>query len=145
MAQVNCYINFNGNCREAFEFYRSVLGGEFAHLNTFGEMPLEPGQAPLSEEEANRIMHISLPISKETILMGSDVGGEWSTHHKVGNNIQLSVTTATKEEADHIFNGLSVGGQITMPIADTFWGAYFGMLVDPFGIIWMVNYDYPTS
>lgn len=143
MAIVNCYLNFDGNCREAFKLYRSVFVGKFIQINTFGEMPTEPGKEPLTPEQANQIMHVSLPISKETILMGSDVGGEWAEHFKQGTNIQLSVTTESKEEADRIFNGLSSGGNITMPLADTFWGAYFGMFIDPFGIMWMVNYDYP--
>lgn len=145
MAQINCYINFDGNCREAFEFYKSVFGGEFSHISTFGEMPPQEGMPAISEDFAKLVMHVSLPISKETVLMGSDVGGEWASNYKAGTNVQLSVGTSSKEEADAIFNGLSKGGQITMPIADTFWGSYFGMLVDPFGIIWMVSYDSPRD
>lgn len=98
-----------------------------------------------SEEDKNKIMHVSLPISKETILMGSDTGGEWSSSFKVGNNFSISINAESKEEADKLFGGLSAGGQVTMPMADTFWGAYFGMFSDKFGINWMVNYDDPAK
>ncbi|PUZ25594.1 VOC family protein [Chitinophaga parva] len=144
MAVVNVYLTFNGNCREAFEFYKSVFGGDFPYAGTFGEMPTQDGK-PVPEADKNKIMHISLPISKETVLMGSDAGGEWAPHYKAGNNFSISVGAATKAEADQLFNGLSAGGQVTMPMADTFWGAYFGMFTDKFGINWMVNYDDPAK
>ena len=144
MAQVNPYITFNGNCEEAFNFYKSVFGGEFPYIGRFGDMPAEEGKQ-VSEEEKNRIMHVSLPISQETVLMGSDTGDDWSSGHQSGNNISLSVNTDSKEEADRIFNGLSEGGKVTMPLQETFWGAYFGMWTDKFGINWMVNYDDPSK
>ena len=93
----------------------------------------------MSDEMKQRIMHITLPISAETKLFGSDTGGEWASNHKVGNNIALSINTKDKAEADRLFNALANGGSITMPIADTFWGAYFGMVTDKFGINWQVN------
>lgn len=145
MATVNVYLTFNGNCEEAFNFYKSVFGGEFPYVGRFGDMPPSEDSQQLSETEKNKIMHISLPISEETILMGSDVVGEYTTQFQVGNNIALSVNANTKEEADAIFNGLSSGGKVTMPIQDTFWGAYFGMFTDQFGINWMVNYDDPAK
>jgi PhnB protein len=86
-------------------------------------------------------MHVSLPISKETMLMGSDTGGEWSSGFKQGNNFSISVNADTKEEADRIFNDLAAGGQVTMPLNNTFWGDYFGMLTDQFGINWMMSYN----
>jgi PhnB protein len=140
MATVNPYLTFNGNCAEAFTFYKSVFGGEFRQISKFGDMPGEE----MSAEDKNRILHVSLPISKETILMGSD------SHPRMGKvnpgqHMSLSIGADSKEEADKIFNGLAAGGKITMPIADTFWGAYFGMLVDKFGFDWMVNYDYPKK
>lgn len=144
MATVNAYLTFNGNCREAFDFYKSVFGGEYPYVGTFGEMPPQDGQE-MSEADKDKIMHISLPISKETILMGSDTGGEWSAGFQTGNNFSLSVNAESKEEADRIFNGLSAGGQVTMPMNETFWGAYFGMFTDQFGISWMVNYDDPEK
>lgn len=141
MAQINPYLNFNGNCEEAFNFYKSVFGGEFPMISRFKDMPPAEGQPSMSVD-GEKIMHISLPISKETILMGSDVGGEWAQHNVIGNNIQLSVNAETEEEAHRIFTSLSEGGKVTMPLDKTFWGALFGMFIDKFGIYWMVNYDY---
>jgi PhnB protein len=140
MAVVNVYLNFDGNCEEAFNFYKSVFGGEFGYVGRFSDMPDGEGK-PISAEEQNRIMHISLPISKETALMGSDTGGEWAAHFKQGTNFSISVNASSKEEADKIFNGLSNGGMVTMPLADTFWGDYFGMCADKFGINWMMSYN----
>ncbi|MBL7765558.1 MAG: VOC family protein [Chitinophagaceae bacterium] len=145
MATVNVYLTFNGNCEEAFTFYKSVLGGEFSFMDRFNEMPPSADAPAMSEADGNKIMHVSLPVSKETSLFGSDTGGEWSAHFKPGNNYAISINTESKEEADRLFNGLSAGGQITMPMNDTFWGAYFGMFTDSFGIHWMVNYDAPPS
>lgn len=144
MATVNVYLTFNGNCKEAFDFYKSVFGGEYPYIGTFGEMPLQEGM-PVSEEDKNKIMHISLPISQETMLMGSDAGGGWGEKLKEGNNFSLSLNANSREEADKLFNGLSVGGSVTMPPAETFWGAYFGMWTDKFGINWMINYDDPAK
>jgi PhnB protein len=145
MATVNVYLTFNGNCEEAFTFYKSVFGGEFPYLGRFGEMPPMEDGKKMGEADANKIMHVSLPISKETMLMGSDTGGEWAAHYKEGNNFAISVSTGSREEAEKFFNGLSAGGQVTMPMNDTFWGAYFGMFTDKFGINWMVNYDDPAK
>lgn len=144
MATVNVYLTFNGNCRPAFEFYKSVFGGEFPYIGTFGEMPPQEGM-PMTEADKDKIMHVSLPISKETMLMGSDTGGEWASSFKEGNNYAVSINADSKEEADKLFNGLSQNGNITMALADTFWGAYFGMFTDQFGINWMVNYDDPAK
>lgn len=141
MATVNVYLTFNGNCEEAFNFYKSVFGGEFPFMGRFKDMPPQPGQPPMPEEMGNKVMHVSLPVSKETMIMGSDTGGEWAADYKVGNNFSISINADSKNEADKLFNSLSVGGKPTMPMADTFWGAYFGMLTDKFGINWMVNFD----
>jgi PhnB protein len=141
MATVNIYLNFNGNCEEAFNFYKSVMGGEFSYVGRFGEMPPQEGQPPLPPEMKNLIMHIGLPVSKETSLMGSDTGGEWAPSYIQGNNFSVSINTDSKAEADKLFNGLSEGGNVTMPMDKTFWGAYFGMFTDKFGINWMVNFD----
>jgi PhnB protein len=141
MTTVNIYLTFDGNCKQAFDFYKSVFGGDFAYVGTFGEMPPQEGMPPVSEEAKDQIMHISLPISKETMLMGSDTGGEWAANLSVGNNFSVSVSTDSKDNADAIFGKLSVGGQVTMPMADTFWGDYFGMLTDKFGINWMVSFN----
>jgi len=144
MATVNVYLTFDGNCEEAFNFYKSVFGKEFSYIGRFGDMPPSE-ESKLSEADAKRIMHVSLPISNETILMASDTTSEWAGTLKQGNNFSVSINTASKEEADALFNGLSAGGKVTMPLANTFWGAYFGMFEDKFGINWMVNYDEPRG
>lgn len=140
MTSVNIYLTFNGNCEEAFNFYKSVFGGEFPYVGRFADMPPVDGMT-MGEEDANRIMHISLPISAETALMGSDTGGEWAPNFTPGNNFSVSVNTDSKEEADRIYTALSAGGQQTMPMSVTFWESYFGMLTDKFGINWMVSFE----
>ena len=140
MTTVNVYLTFNGNCEEAFNFYRSIFGGEFAMFSRFNEMPSEEGNQ-MPEEEGNRIMHVGLPISNETMLMGSDTGGEWAANFQAGNNFSISVTTDSRAKADQYFNDLAEGGQVIMPMNDTFWGDYFGMGVDQFGINWMVGFN----
>lgn len=144
MRTVNIYLNFDGDCEAAFQFYQQAFGGELGEISRFGEMPLQEGMPPMPEEMKNQIMHVSLPISKETILMGSDVGGEWSAYFQRGNNFSVSVNTDELAEADRLFAALAEGGEITMPIGDVFWGDYFGMLVDKFGINWMVSYNAET-
>ena len=144
MTTVNTYLTFDGNCEEAFLFYQSVFGGEFPYVGKFGEMPPQEGMPPLSEEDKSRILHISLPISTETMIMGSDTMTGMQKLN-VGNNFSLSLNVNSKEEATQLFNKLSVGGTVTMPLEDTFWGAYFGMWTDKFGINWMVNYDDPAK
>lgn len=139
MATTNTYLNFNGNCEAAFNFYKSVFGGVFTYMSRFGEMP-ETEAYKVPEADKNKIMHVSLPIGI-SILMGSDTGGDWAPTFKQGNNFSISISADSKEEADSIFNALSAGGQITMPLANTFWGDYFGMLTDQFGINWMMSYN----
>lgn len=138
MTTINPYLTFNGNCLEAFEFYKSVFGGEFPYVGRFGEMPPNP-KYPVPEEDKDRIMHISLPISKETTLMGSDTTSPQGANLVEGTNVTLSIGLDDRSEADRIFNALSEGGQVTMPLSETFWNAYFGMLTDRFGFKWMVN------
>ena len=139
--QMNPYLNFNGNTEDAFNFYKSVFGGAFAYLGRFKEMPPIEGQlAP--EEAGEKIMHVSLPISKETILMGCDNFDFVGVTTTAGNNFAISINADSKAEADKLFNGLSAGGKITMPMNETFWSAYFGMFTDKFGIQWMVSYDH---
>jgi PhnB protein len=139
MTSVNPYLIFNGDCAAAFELYKSVFGGEYPYIGKFSDMPPADGQQ-LDPEDADKIMHVSLPIGGETILMGSDTtkgqGGM-----TVGDNVSISINTDSRAEADRLFNGLSAGGQVKMPMEKTFWGAYFGMFVDKFGIHWMVNFD----
>ncbi len=138
MAAINTYLTFYGNCDEAFEFYRSVFGGEFHMKMRFSDVP--PGEHPISEEDANKIMHVSLPVGKGTVLMGSD-GLDMYGPGIVGNNFSISVNAESQEEAERLFNGLSEGGTVTMPLAKTFWSEAFGMFTDKFGIQWMMSLD----
>lgn len=139
MATTNTYLTFKGNCEEAFTFYKSVFGGEFSYLGRFGEMPKNE-EYKVSDADKNKIMHVSLPIGK-SILMGSDTGGEWASSFIQGNNFSVSITAESKEETEKLFNALAEGGQITMPLDNTFWGDYFGMLTDKFGINWMIGFN----
>lgn len=143
MATVNAYLTFEGNCEAAFNFYRSAFGGEFKDFNRFGEMPPQEGMPASTGEMDNRIMHVSLPISAETLLMGSDTMPGMAPDLTVGNNFSISIGVNSKEEADKLCEALSTGGKVNMPLEVTFWGAYFGMWTDKFGINWMVNYDLP--
>lgn len=140
MATVNTYVTFNGYCEEAFVFYKSIFGGEFSYFGRFKDMPMTDGKT-CPPAEAEKIMHVSLPISKETAIMGSDSFESFGTKTIYGNNFSLSINTQSKEEADKLFNALSDGGKITMPMDNTFWNAYFGTFTDKFGVNWMVNFD----
>lgn len=143
MATTNIYLNFNGNCEEAFNFYKTVFGNGFSYLGRFGDMP-ESEEYVVSEAYKEKIMHVSIPIGN-SVLMGSDLGEEQAGSFKQGNNFSVSVTADSKEQADRIFSALSDGGEITMPMSDTFWGDYFGMLNDKFGVNWMVSYNEENS
>jgi PhnB protein len=138
MATINPYLNFNGNAEEAFNFYKTVFGGEFT---TFQRMKDTPGSDKLSAHERDRVMHVALPIGKDTILMASDIIESMGHNLQVGNNFSVSLSAESKSEADEIFKGLSSGGQVTMPLEKAFWGSYFGMVTDKFGIQWMVSFD----
>jgi PhnB protein len=141
---INPYLTFNGNCEEAFHFYRSVFGGNFSYLGRFKEFPGQDG-TPVSGPEGEKIMHVSLPISRETILMGSDTSEGHGPPHVAGNNFSISVSTFSQSEADKLYHGLSHGGKEIMPMSKTFWGSYFGMLTDKFDIQWMVSFDEPKK
>jgi PhnB protein len=139
MAQINPYIHFNGNAEEAFNFYKSVFGGEFAMILRFKDMAIP--ERPIAENEAEKIMHIALPIGKSSVLMASDTPEFMGKHNEKENRSKISISAESKEEADHLFNGLSVGGQIEMPIEASPWGSYFGMFRDKYGIEWMLDFD----
>ncbi len=139
MASIHPYIHFNGNAEEAFTFYKSIFGGEFAMVMRFKDMAFEG--SPNNPDEAEKIMHIALPIGKHTVLMGSDTPAQLGTHSEMETRSKLSVGASSKDEADAIFNGLSENGTVEMPIQDSPWGSYFGMLRDKFGIEWMIDYD----
>jgi PhnB protein len=137
---INPYLTFNGTCEAAFNFYKSIFGGKFGYIGRYKDMPPQD-EHPIPTEQANYIMHVSLPISKETTLMGADSSPEFGGVGIVGNNISISVNSRSKNEADRIFKGLSNGGRVNMPMSDTFWGSYFGMCTDKFGINWMMSWS----
>ena len=142
MAQINPYIHFNGNAEEAFTFYKSVFGGEFAMVVRFKDMSIP--EHPISENEAEKMMHIALPIGKNSVLMGSDTPEFMGRQNEHENRSKISISAESKREADQLFNGLSAGGKVEMPIADSPWGSYFGMFRDKYGIEWMVDFDPQT-
>ncbi len=133
---LNPYLNFDGNAEEAFQFYQSVLGGELSIQKMSGA----PGTEQLPDNEKNRVMHASLPIGNGQYLMASDCLPSAGHVLHVGNNNYISLSPDSREEADRIFNGLSAGGKIEMPMADMFWGDYFGSFADKYGVCWMINY-----
>ena len=133
---LNPYLNFDGDCRAAFEHYRSVFGGDFVTLMTFGD---GPEGMPVAEGDKDKVMHVSLPIGS-SVLMGSDVPSEGpGADHTVGNNVHVSYEPPSRNDADEQFARLAEGGTITMPLGDQFWGAYFGSCTDRFGVNWMFN------
>lgn len=138
MALINPHINFNGNTEEAFNFYKSVFGGEFAKIMRFKD--ISSAEYPIAENEANKIMHIALPIGKN-ILMGNDVPERMGPVNENENRSKISVSAESREEADKLFNGLSAGGAVEVPMIDNPWGSYFGMFRDKYGIEWMVDFD----
>jgi PhnB protein len=140
MALINPYIHFNGNAEEAFTFYKSVFGGEFTKVMRYKD--LSSDEFPIAETDANRLMHIVLPISKSTALMGSDVLQIMGQVTENDNRNTISISAESREEADKLFNGLSAGGNIEMPIADSPFGSYFGMFADKYGVQWMVDFPY---
>jgi len=138
MATINPYINFNGNAEEAFAFYRSVFGGEFTKIVRFKDLSIPGFQ--VAKNEADKIMHIALPIGKNS-LMANDVPESMGRVNENENRSKISISAESREEADKLFNGLSAGGKIEMPMADSPWGPYFGMFRDKYGIEWTVDFD----
>ena len=139
MAKMNPYLNFDGKAEEAFTFYKSVFGTEFeGPIHRIGDTP---GLEGITEEEKKRVMHVSLPIGGGDVLMPSDTIPSMGHKLIVGNNNYISLHPTSREEADKLFNGLSAGGNVEMPLSETFWGAYFGSFKDKFGVQWMINYQ----
>lgn len=143
MTRLNTYLNFPGNAEEAFEFYKSVFGGEFTSVVRFKDMPM-PG-VTIPEGDAEKILHIGLPIGTDNVLMASDALASMGQNLVQGNNAYVSVHPDSREEADRIFGSLSAGGSVEMDIADQPWGDYYGAFKDKFGIQWMVNYSPPAD
>ena len=138
---LNVYLHFNGNCREVFEFYRSVFGGDFTIFETFQGMPEDMA---VPDEEKDNVMHVSYDIGGTT-LMGSDVPSNFSPPVTHGNNFSISYTAESREQTDEIFSKISAGGEVSMPLDDMFWGSYFGGGTDKYGINWMISYDAPQA
>ena len=139
MAIINPHINFNGNAEEAFNFYKSVFGGEFAKVIRFKD--IASPEFPIEKKEENKIMHIALPIGKNNMLIANDVPDSMGRTNENENRSKISVSAESKEEADKLFNGLSVGGEIEGAIGDSPWGTYFGCFRDKYGIEWIVEFD----
>jgi PhnB protein len=142
MAHINPHINFNGNAEEAFNFYKSVFGGEFKKIIRFKEQ--SGHDFNVTEHEANKIMYIALPIGKN-ILIGNDVPEIMGRTNENENRSKISISTESREEAGRLFNGLSKGGNIEMPMSDAPWGPYFGMFRDRYGIEWIVEFESGTN
>ena len=143
MAKISTYLNFSRNTEEAFNFYKSVFGGDFldGKINRFGEIPAMEGMPPIAEEDKNLVMHVALPILGGHLLMGTDAPESMGFNVNKGNNVYISIHTDSRSEADNLFAKLAAGGVVEMPMQDMFWGDYYGSLTDQFGIKWMVNYS----
>jgi PhnB protein len=140
MARVSTYLNFPRSTEEAFNFYRSVFGTPFAgNIMRFGDIPAQPGQPPLADADKNLVMHVELPILGGHVIMGTDAPESMGFTLTQGNTVTINLEPDTRAETDRLFNALAQGGTADMPLADQFWGAYFGILVDKFGIRWMFN------
>jgi len=141
MARTSIYLNFPNCTEEAFLFYKTVFGGDFTApgFRRFGDMPPMPGMPPMPDGLANLVMHVELPITGGAILMGTDAPAEMGFTVNFGNNVHINVEPDSRSEADHLFNALSQGGNVSMPMQDQFWGAYFGSCTDKYGVNWMVN------
>ena len=138
MTTVNTYLTFNGNCEEAFNFYKDAFGGDFDHIGKFSDMPENP-EFPVAKSDKNKVMHVSFSVGNTT-LMGSDTGGgEWAEKYNPGNNFSVSINADSRKEADRLFSELSENGKVIMSMNKTFWGSYFGMFVDKFKVQWMVS------
>lgn len=142
MASVSIYINTPGKTEEAFEFYRSVFGGEFTDLRRFKDMDMGPAASALSESDLNCILHIELPILAGHVLEGTDMLASLGHELRRGNNFSVNLHPDSREEADRLYSGLSVGSADATAMADMPWGAYWGSFEDRFGIRWMINFQH---
>lgn len=143
MRSINPYLNFPGNTEEAFNFYKKVFGGDFAGgIFRFNNTP---DSDKLNEDDRQKVMHVALPLGPNNMLMATDALPSMGFQVRFGNNFYIAIHTDSKEEADNLFTGLSEGGKVEMPMADQFWGDYFGSLADKFGVRWMIIYSAPKE
>jgi PhnB protein len=140
MKSISPYLNFNGSTEEAFTFYRSIFGGEFSSVQRFKDMP---GSEQNPGKERQKIMHIALPLGKAGVMYGSDVPESMLNMLLFGSNNHIIIETESEEEARRLFEGLSNGGKVAMPLGKQFWGAPYGAFADKYGVQWMINYTYP--
>jgi len=147
MTNINPYLSFDGKAEEAMNFYKSVFGGDFqGGIMRWGDAPgCDEGEMKLGDEDKGKVMHMQLPISEGNTIMASDSLQAFGPPVTVGNNITIALGPKTKEEADRLFNGLSEGGTVQMPMADAFWGGYFGSFADKYGVNWLINVDTPKE
>jgi PhnB protein len=142
MARVSTYLNFARNTEEAFNFYKSIFGGDFeGPIARFGEIPPQEGMPPLAPGDKNLVMHIALPIVGGHILMGTDAPESMGFKVNIGNNVHINLQPDSRKETKRLFDSLSAGGNVTMELQDMFWGAYYGSCTDKFGVQWMFNCD----
>ncbi len=139
MIKMDPYLNFMGNTGDAMNFYKSVFGGEFTIYERFKSVP---GGEKMSAEDQEKFMHISLVIPNGVTIMATDALESMGQQLNFGNNYHICIQAESETEADKLFNSLSEGGTIEMPLNKTFWGAYFGMCKDRYGVLWMINYTY---
>ena len=140
MARVSTYLNFPRNTEQAFEFYRSVFGGDFTGpIHRFADAPPAPGQAPLADADKQLVMHVELPILGGHVLMGTDAPESMGFTVRPGNNVYINLEPDTRADTERLFHALSAGGTVEMPLQDMFWGAYFASFKDKFGVQWMLN------
>jgi len=141
MPKLNIYLHYDGNCEEAFSHYKTVFGVEFLNVIRYGDMPGQEGMPEIPVSDLNKIENIVIRINNDTILMGSDNLEAFGQKTIVGNNFSIYIEADSKEQAEHIFNGLSEGGFVKMPLTLAHWGDLFGMCTDRFGISWFVNFS----
>lgn len=138
--KLSTHVAYNGNCEEAFNFYKSIFGGEFDTVQRNKDIPAEAA-SPVKAGEEDKILHISLPIGKNSMLMGCDMPAAFGEATR-SNSFNISISTDSEADTERIYNSLLAGGKVNMPLDKTFWGAYFGMVVDKYGVQWMISYDY---
>jgi PhnB protein len=142
MQNTDIYLHFNGNSEQAFSFYKTIFGGNYIAVQRYKDVP---GAEKMSVEDQEKMIHISLKLSPSTTLMASDMLSKDGDALKLGNNFHICLQADNEKEADKLFQALSSGGKIEMPMNKTFWGAYFGMCQDKFGLLWMINFTYPQK